>query len=565
MHKILSTLTEDISAYASLLRHLSVFHRRLVWIGALALSVALMEAGTLGTLPSLISFLQTPSQLPYLAWFGGFFFFRIALQIFYRMVSNILKTRILSHLRESVLKRYYQIPYRSFLEAGPGKLLHLFCTEIQGCAASVEILISLFTAIVLCLTQAGLLWYLSWQMTVFGVLLAFVLLAVCATANSRIYRNSAIVLRKEEELHGLIFDDISGMAIIRANGIQNERLLRHRETDSVLSRHLIRSEWWEQGFQPATQWALTFFFCSVVLVSMALTNEGLFGRLPSVFSFFVILVRFQSRTSEIGRLTATLAEHRGEVKNFLSLFSRESKSSVALDSSASGSPSINLRNVSFSYSPDKMVLKDIDFQFASGKLIGVIGKSGSGKSTLVQILAGLLTPEAGEARINGSKLAIVFQEGHLFDDTISWNISLGRELSPSAIQEAATAAGLSDFINSLPKGYETRVGAGNDRLSAGQRQRVEIARALAGDPDILILDEATSALDHGTEQAILGHLRGLAESKLVILITHRTGSLTRRDQVVALEDGVIKERAVPLPIEPVLEDILQRPASLLPS
>jgi ATP-binding cassette, subfamily B, bacterial PglK len=185
--------------------------------------------------------------------------------------------------------------------------------------------------------------------------------------------------------------------------------------------------------------------------------------------------------------------------------------------------------------------------------VGLVGSTGSGKTTTVDLILGLLRPNAGRIVIDGQELTddrvrlwqrslgYVPQQIFLSDDTVAGNIAFGlpeNRIDMAAVERAARIANLHDFVvNELPKGYQTTVGERGVRLSGGQRQRIGIARALYHDPDVLILDEATSALDNLTEQAVMEAVHNLGSHKTIILIAHRLTTVRNCDRIFLLERG----------------------------
>lgn len=215
---------------------------------------------------------------------------------------------------------------------------------------------------------------------------------------------------------------------------------------------------------------------------------------------------------------------------------------------------IDVRHVSFGYDPDRPVLRDLNLHVPAGRVLAIVGVSGSGKSTIVRLLARLITPDAGHILLDGKPiaewpsfairemLAVVPQDISLLNGTIAANIGIGREgCTAEDIRYAAEEAGLAEFINALPQGYETIVGERGTRLSGGERQRVAIARAIARKPLIYIFDEATSSLDNVTERQILGRMRYVSRHATTIIIAHRLSTVVHADNIVLLEDGRIVE------------------------
>ena len=219
---------------------------------------------------------------------------------------------------------------------------------------------------------------------------------------------------------------------------------------------------------------------------------------------------------------------------------------------------IKFENVSFSYNANAPVLHDLTFETHKGEIIGIVGPSGSGKSTLVQLILGVREPEAGRITSNGidireisrsswtSKVAFVPQEATLITGTVAENIAFYRSgITEKKMIEAARAAHVLDDIQKLPQGFNTDLGERAQELSGGQRQRLSIARALVGDPELLILDEPTSALDMKSESVIRDTISALNGKVTVIVIAHRLSTLDACSKLMVIQDGLLKAFATP--------------------
>ena len=216
---------------------------------------------------------------------------------------------------------------------------------------------------------------------------------------------------------------------------------------------------------------------------------------------------------------------------------------------------VRFEGVHFGYDPGREILKGIDLDIPAGATVAVVGPSGAGKSTLARLIYRFYDVTGGRITIDGQdirevtqaslrgSIGIVPQDTVLFNDTIGYNIAYGREgATQDEIANAARGAAIAGFIQSLPEGFDTRVGERGLKLSGGEKQRVAIARTLVKNPPILILDEATSALDSRTEADIQATLEAIEQGRTTIVIAHRLSTVVHADRIVVLEAGRVAEQ-----------------------
>ena len=220
---------------------------------------------------------------------------------------------------------------------------------------------------------------------------------------------------------------------------------------------------------------------------------------------------------------------------------------------------IKFENVSFSYDPDRPILKNVSFEVPAGKMVAIVGPSGAGKSTIARLLFRFYELTRGRILIDGqdirdvtqdslrAAIGMVPQDTVLFNDTIAYNIRYGKPGATEAeLREAARLAQIHDFIVTLPQGYDSLVGERGLKLSGGEKQRVAIARTILKAPPILMLDEATSALDSHTEKDIQDALERVARERTSLVIAHRLSTVVHADNIIVLDKGRIAEQGTHL-------------------
>ena len=304
----------------------------------------------------------------------------------------------------------------------------------------------------------------------------------------------------------------------------------------------------------------SFIIAAAVTALMLLAAQGVANKSFTLGDLVLVnglLIQLYIPLNVLGMVYRNIKQSLLDMDRMFRLLSehREIEDRPAAPALPAGPATVEFRDVDFFYEPARQILHGVSFAIEAGHRVAVVGHSGSGKSTLARLLYRFYDVANGSIRINDvdiravkqstlrAAIGIVPQDTVLFNDTILYNIRYGRpEATDAEVIEAARAAHIHDFIQTLPAKYETMVGERGLKLSGGEKQRVAIARALLKNPRILIFDEATSALDSRAEKAIQAELERIAEGRTTLVIAHRLSTVMDADQILVLHHGRVVER-----------------------
>jgi ATP-binding cassette subfamily B protein len=363
--------------------------------------------------------------------------------------------------------------------------------------------------------------------------------------------------RRYASLNALLADTIPGVRVVKSftQEARESRRFRTRNEDIVSGE--IGAARLAQFFFPAMNLATAMGYVIVWAYggwALIKGTEGL--TLGALFAFTGYLWGFYMPIQFLGQLNhrlqhaATAAERVFEVLDT----APDIKDKEGAEALPTIEGRVEFKNVSFTYDGMKMALQDVTFEANPGEMVGLVGPSGAGKSTLVHLLCRFYDVTDGAILVDGrdlrdvklkslrEQIGVVLQDPFLFHGTIAQNIAYGKpNAQAEEIIAAARAANAHEFIMNFPDGYDTQVGERGLMISAGERQRLAIARAILRDPRILILDEATSSVDTETESLIQQAIERLIKNRTTFAIAHRLSTLRRSDRLIVIENGKVAE------------------------
>lgn len=483
------------------------------------------------------------------------FFGRTCVEMLRRWILLNLSTRVSVSLISDFLAKLFKLPASFFDTKMVGDILrriddHSRVERFLN-TSSLSIVFSLFNLVLFGVVLA------LYHLQIFIVFFVFTLLYVVYILIFRKWREEIDYKRFNllSVNQSSLIQIVQGMTDIKMNGCETfkrwEWERRQASSFRVSSTSLKLQQWQDVGssaLNEAKNILITIMAALAVIngemtLGMMMAVQFIIAQLNAPISEFVGFVRdWQDASISLKRI---IEIH--EVTN-------EDNSSHAEVTSAN---TLTLKDVDFQYEgkDSPKVLNGVDLVIPEGKVTAIVGTSGSGKTTLMKVLLKFYSPTSGKVWLGDENFDLVsheqwrkrcgavMQDGYVFSDTIANNIALsgGGNVDQSRLANAATIANIRPYIESLPLGYETRVGMNGVGLSQGQRQRLLIARAVYKDPEVIFFDEATSSLDANNERMIMHNLRTFLTNKTVIVIAHRLSTVKHADQIVVLEDGRIVE------------------------
>lgn len=465
--------------------------------------------------------------------------------------------QLVYELRGKMYRRLLEMPLGQHTRQKSGQLIARMTSDIGVIQNAVTAgLADALTHTVMFVAIVSVLAWLNWELA----LVSFATLPVAALAiqgyGRRIRTFTSRLQERIARLTSTLQESLEGIRIVKAFRMEKERRARFEEDNRDSFGASMKSVQAAATMTPIVELILASGLMIVIWYGgrSVVLGEMTAGELISFVLYLAMLARpvsYLSKSFNLIQQAISAAERVSEVMRLPVEEAEGGQETVRLGKVRGR---VEFDGVSFEYNPGERVLHDISLLAEPGEVVALVGPSGAGKSTLVNLIPRFYRPSAGRVLIDGHDLAhvelgslrrqigMVPQETLLFGMSVAENIAAGRAwITEREIVAAAKMANAHEFITALPDGYETVLGERGATLSGGQRQRIAIARAVAGDPRILILDEATSALDAESEAQVRSALLQVQRDRTTIVIAHRLSTVRGADKIAVLERGRLVE------------------------
>ncbi len=473
---------------------------------------------------------------------------------FKSLAASHFSIRVQTRYKTLVAQKLYRLEYRYFDENGSATVINKMNADIAEADALLsESLPFICTDAVAAVTYAFYVASINRSLLLVMLLCYPIVLWITNRVVKKLKSLKKVHRQKSDNITEIAQDCMSGILVLRAFGaeehfgkklaraaddlVENEEKRTRTSNNAILIRRIL-------GWMPN-------IICAIYAYVLVTRGDVSIGGL---MTFILILGRFVDSFVGLPFDVVDAREHWVCIRRVEDILQQRDEESGTEICGLKDADALVFDKVSFAYTKDVPVLREISFRIPNGSTVAFVGDSGGGKSTIFHLLCGFYRPCGGDYLLYGKKfrdwnveaareqIALVSQNVFLFPDTIRANVAYAnRAADDEAIREACRNAGIHDFIMSLPEQYDTEVGERGVLLSGGERQRISIARAFLKNAPILLMDEPTSAVDVETESLIQAAMERLSAGRTCVIIAHRLSTVRHADRILVLKDGAIAE------------------------
>lgn len=465
--------------------------------------------------------------------------------------------RVVYNVRDDVFGKFLRLPSSFFDANSTGKTtakLTYYTGQISGAATSAITILVQDTLRIVGFTF--LMFWINWSLALITLVVGPLITLIINHVSKRFRRYSMSIQQSMSDITHVSEEVLTGQRVVKVFGGEDHERAAFDRINEHNRRMSMRKATTSAASVPVIQLIAAFAVAFVVSVAVRDTGGGIMSP-GDLATFFGAMMAMMGPIKRLTSVNATIQSGMAAAGAIFELLDSQEEEDRGTRTIERAQGDIRFRDLWFRYpNTETDVLRDISFDVEPGQTVAFVGRSGSGKSTLLALLPRFYDYDRGHIHLDGHELkeyrladlrrqiSLVDQNVVLFNDTVARNIAYGvlGGVARETVIDAAKRAYADEFIQSLPRGYDTLVGQNGIMLSGGQRQRLAIARALLKDSPILILDEATSALDTESEKAIQKGLDVLMRDRTTLVIAHRLSTIQDADRIVVLHDGALVEQ-----------------------
>ncbi|GAA1604211.1 ABC transporter ATP-binding protein [Saccharothrix algeriensis] len=467
-----------------------------------------------------------------------------------RLGAGFMQFALQARYRHEVTRRYLQLPLSWHQRHPTGTLLSNANSDVEAAWFPVAPLPFAVGTVFMLFVAVTVLFAIDWALALVGLVVFPVLFVMNVIFSRRMAPRQARAQHMRAEVAAIAHESFDGALVVKTMGREDLETQRFARRAGELRDALISVGRLRGLFDPLME-SLPFLGTLLALLVGAWRLDAgaidLQQLVQVTFLFTVLAFPVRAIGWVLGDLPRSVAGW-DRVEQVLRSTGQMPYGAEAL--TGAGAAQLRFEHVDFAYEPGQPVLRDVTFTVPAGKTVALVGPTGSGKSTIATLAARLLDPDGGQVSLDAADartltaasladtVALVPQIAFVFDDTVRGNVALDRPgVDEDRVRHALATAQADTFVARLPEELDTQLGERGTSLSGGQRQRLTLARALAGQPRLLVLDDATSAVDPRVEARILASLRGAAQATTILVVAYRRATIALADEVVYIESG----------------------------
>jgi len=472
-----------------------------------------------------------------------------------RQFTLVSKT-ITYQMRSKMIDKLGRISIRQYETKGSGGINAHLITDIETIDKFIGSTLSKFLISFLTVlgTSIVLLW-LEWRLGLFILLVNPVVIYFSRKLGSKVKHLKKHENQSFERFQNRLVETLDGIYQLRAANKERIFLDELKQQADQVRIDADKYAWQSEaaGRLSFLLFLLGFELFRAVAMLMVLFSDLTIGQIFAVFGYLWFMLGPVQELLGIQFSWYSAKAALKRINDLLTLEEEHRPISKVNPFSENKEVSVDIENVTFSYTLENSVLNQLSLSIPAGKKVALVGASGGGKSTLIQLLIGVYRADSGYIKYNGettddisfdvirNQIAVVLQQPILFNDTLRHNLTLGADYDEMSLWRALDIAQMQDVISQLSDGLDTQIGKNGVRLSGGQRQRLAIARMVLSNPKFVILDEATSALDTATEAALHKALSEFLKHRTTLIVAHRLSAVKQADLIYVLEDGQVTQ------------------------